>query len=88
MDGSFVTTADTPKDVDIVWEVIGVRFDRLDPIFLERAPRIAQRTRFACELFPSDIVEARSGKLFVDYFQMDREGRTKGIVALDLRGIP
>ena len=87
IDGSFVTAADTPRDIDIVWDVAGVRFDRLDPVLLERFPRITQRTLFACELFPSNIVEAASRKPFFDYFQIDHEGRTKGIVAVDLRGI-
>jgi len=42
-----------------------------------------QKAEFGCEFFPN-IVEAGSGRYFVEFFQQDRDGQSKGINAIDL----
>lgn len=90
LDGSFVTTKDEPGDFDVCWEVAGVDPDLLDPILLTFADqRAAQRTRFGGELFPADWEADPHGTRFLDYFQQDKvTGERKGIVAVDLEGLP
>jgi hypothetical protein len=78
LDGSFITTKAAPGDFDACWDEVGVRPD-LDPIFFDfDNKRAAQKARFGGELFPA------TG--FKEFFQQDRDGNPKGIVAIDLTG--
>jgi len=87
IDGSFVTDKEVPNDFDACWDTTGVDLAGLDPVLRELAPpRAAQKARFGGELFP-DVVEAGSGLLFSEFFQRQRSGRTKGIVAIDPRSM-
>ena len=58
----------------------------LDPVFLDFSNlRAAQKARFQGEFFPADIPEGLSGRMFLEFFQRDKEtGEPKGIVALDM----
>ena len=86
LNGSFVTTKEVPGDFDCVWSPIGVdraRITALAPEILDLSNhRAAQKLRFRGEFFPN-IVESASTKRFADFFQLDRDGTTKGIVVID-----
>lgn len=89
LDGSFVTEKQRPGDFDACWEVRGVRIDRLDPVLLDfNDGRAAQKARFGGELFPAEWDADEDGTVFLDYFQRDRRGGPKGILAIDLNDVP
>lgn len=89
LDGSFVTDKEIPGDFDGCWDGEGVDPDRLDPVLLDfRAPRLRQKAKYGGELFVN-VPEGSTGKPFVEFFQIDKEsGAPKGIIALDLGGLP
>ena len=89
LDGSFVTSKDTPNDFDGCWEVSGVKGTLLDPVLLNfDAGRLAQKLKYRGELFPASAqaeVDA-PWRTFLEFFQQDKDtGNPKGIVAFDLR---
>lgn len=89
VDGSFVTTKPAPGDFDVCWDVDGVAVELIPPLFFNfDADRAAQKAQFGGEFFPAQLPEGESGVLFLDFFQRDRDGRLKGIVALDLESLP
>jgi hypothetical protein len=83
IDGSFVTAKPVPADFDGCWEPQGVDPNALDPVLLDFTNRrAAQKAKFGGELF---IADAR----FLDFFQRDKAtGDPKGIVSIDLGGLP
>ena len=88
IDGSFVTSKDLPGDYDACWDINSVDVTLLDPTFLDFSnSRKAQKTKYAGEFFPAQMPEGMSGKTFLEFFQEDRYGNRKGIVALDLTQI-
>ena len=88
VDGSFITWKEAPGDFDGCWEASGVDPDLLDPVLLEfRDHRAAQKARFRGELFPAASHADPGGTSFLDFFQKDRDGQPKGIVALELGGL-
>jgi len=60
--------------------------DQLDPVLLtfDRG-RAAQKAKYHGELFPAQFAASPSGTTFLEFFQCDKEGRPKGIIALDLQ---
>ncbi len=86
LNGSLVTAKEEPGDFDAVWSPVGV--DRVQlrndaPELLDLSDcRGAQKRRFGGEFLPN-IVEGASGQQFVDFFQTDRDGASKGIVVID-----
>lgn len=90
LDGSFVTSKPEPKDYDACWEIAGVDASMLDPILLDFTSRRArQKAKYEGELFPAEIAAEPAGTRFLAYFQQDRHtGDPKGIIALDLGGLP
>ena len=86
LDGSFVTSKPMPGDFDACWGVDGVDVERLDPVFLDFANRPArQKERFGGEFFPAELPEGRTGRTFLEFFQIDKEtGDAKGVVAIGL----
>src|SRR5437016_2969692 len=87
LDGSFVTTV-VPREYDVCWERRGVNPLLLDPIILNfDNGRAAQKLKYGGEFFVAEARESGSGKLFVEFFQVDKStGNPKGIIAIDLRG--
>lgn len=84
IDGSFVTGKLHPGDIDGCYDPIGVDADLLHPALRDLTPgRPAQKAEFGCEFFPN-VIEAGSGQYFVEFFQQDRDGQPKGIIAIDL----
>lgn len=83
VDGSFVTSVDYPKDFDAAYDVTGMDSSKLDRVFFNLGNgRAAQKVKFQGELFPAHYVAGR-GLAFVEFFQIDRDGRAKGIVRID-----
>ena len=89
VDGSVVTAKPDPGDFDGCWETDGVDPTRLDPVLLtfDRG-RQAQKAKYGGELFFADAAADPAGTRFIDFFQRDRSGQPKGIVALDLGALP
>ena len=68
------------------WDMEGVAPDQLDPALLTfDRRRTAQKSKFRGELFPAQFTEGGSGSTILDFFQRDKEGRPKGIIALALQ---
>jgi hypothetical protein len=89
INGSFVTAKEPPGDYDLCWSIDGVKPEELDPILLDfsRSGHAAMKEKYLGDLFPAEIPEGVSGKLFLDFFQTDKEtGEPKGIVALEIGG--
>lgn len=89
IDGSFTTNKEFPGDFDGCWEdntVDFVHLQKLDPVLLDfKNKRAAQKAKYGGELFPaSTIADPVSRKTFLEFFQEDRDGNAKGIVAIDL----
>ena len=90
IDGSFVSAKAVPGDYDACWDEAGVDPTQLDPILLTfDLGRAAQKAKYLGELFPSSARADRRGSTFLDFFQINKDtGLQKGVVALDLRGLP
>ncbi|CZT37821.1 hypothetical protein GA0004734_00047150 [Rhizobium sp. 9140] len=86
LDGSFVTSKPIPGDYDACWDPAGVVGSLLDPVFKDFSDgRARQKARFGGEFFPSSVVEAGSGKAFLDFFQVEKHsGGKKGIVGISI----
>lgn len=89
IDGSFVTNKEVPGDYDACWDAEGVDFDQIDERLLtfDRG-RATQKAAFLGELFIADGRADPQGTLFRDFFQSDRDGQRKGIVVIELKGLP
>ena len=87
IDGSFVTVKREPGDYDACWDIAGVDAESLDSVFLDFSnARGAQKRKYLGEFFPAQMPEGASGRLFLDFFQTDKEtGKRKGIVGLNLQ---
>ena len=88
LDGSFVTTRDHPGDFDACWDIQNVDDETLDPVFWDFSQgRAAQKRRFLGELFPAQLPEGATGRLFVEFFQVNKlTGEPRGFVGIRLRG--
>ena len=86
IDGSLVTNKLRPGDFDGCWEEEGVDIGALDPVLLTfDEGRATQKAKFGGELFPAFSPADSEGRIFLEFFQTDKEtGRRKGIIALDL----
>lgn len=84
LDGSFVTAKPKPDDYEVAWDPRFVDPNILDPVFLDFTyGTIPQKKKYLGEFFPSTFIEAKSGKLFVDFFQTEKDtGNQKGIIRL------
>jgi hypothetical protein len=89
LDGSLVTSKDHPGDFDACWESSGVILNRLDPELLTFSDgRAAQKARYGGEFYPAEWPADANGTTYLDFFQRDRLKQQKGIIALDLAGLP
>lgn len=88
IDGSFATNKEYPGDFDVCWEddaVDYVLLQQIDPTLLDFSDkRAAQKAKYGGELFPCSAIADLSGRTFLEFFQIDRNGQPKGIVAIDL----
>jgi hypothetical protein len=91
IDGSFATNKRAPNDFDCCYDLSGVDFNSLPAVFSDLlAGRAAQKARFGGEFFPSTHIATLGPPLepYLTFFQHDRLGHPKGIVALDLDTLP
>lgn len=89
LDGSFVTSEIRPGDFDACWKSGDVDLDRLDAALRDFSDRrAAQKARYGGELFPAEWPAQTDGTTYLDYFQRDRKGQAKGVLAIDLTGLP
>jgi hypothetical protein len=90
IDGSFVTAKEDPADFDGCWEPQGVDPRSLDPVLLDFGRgRVAQKAKYGGELFIAGALASSAGTVFLDFFQTDKStGQKRGIVAIDLGGLP
>lgn len=89
LDGGFVTDKDRPNDVDgcydLAEDVTAENLGRLLPIFPPTSEnRIRAKKMFGLDFFPAGWVESGSGVTFFEFFQIDRRGRRRGVLAIDL----
>ncbi len=87
IDGSFVTYKEIPGDYDLCWSLIDVIEERIDPVLLDFSPagRTIKEKKYRGDIFPAELPEGGSGKLFVDFFQTDKNtGKGKGIIAIKI----
>jgi hypothetical protein len=86
LDGSYVTAKALPNDIDVCWdEGSGTRY----AYELKNMPVLFNRNeakkRYKADVFPAKIVENDSKKMFVDFFQEDKDtGIKKGILKIEL----
>jgi hypothetical protein len=89
IDGSFTTTKEFPGDYDGCWERAGINLRLLDSVLLDFSPgRKRQKAKYLGEWFPANVPADAAGKAFIEFFQTDRAGNRKGVVAIDLGGLP
>jgi uncharacterized protein DUF6932 len=86
IDGSFVISKPDPGDYDACWDLDGVNVEKLNAVFWNFSMRrAAQKRKYLGEFFPAQMPEGASGRVFLDFFQCDKEsGRRKGIIGLVL----
>jgi hypothetical protein len=86
--GSFSTNKEFPGDFDACWDTSNVDFKILkdiEPVLLDLSNNCAaQKAKFGGELFPADKPTDLSGVTHLDFFQKDRDGHPKGIIAIVL----
>lgn len=86
IDGSFVTDKKEPSDIDGCWEYTNdVDLDVLDPVFFSNGTS-EMKKKYGLEFFVSNWIEGGSGLPFPFFFQVNRDGDSKGIVVVDLGG--
>jgi len=87
IDGSFVTSKETPDDFDACWDPTNVDPTKLDPVLLRFEPgRVTQKAKYRGELFVATMRSGNPGPIMLDFFQNDKNsGKRKGIVSIDLR---
>jgi hypothetical protein len=90
LNGSFVSTKETPDDFDACWDVVGVDENLLDMVLLDfSSRRAAQKAKYKGELFIADAITDLAGRRFLEFFQIDRDTEAaQGIIAIDLTSLP
>ncbi len=90
IDGSFVTTKETPNDFDACWNADGVDLKKLQsqyPIIIDfDNDRINQKRMYFGEFFPAQIPASNKPLiLYYYFFQRDRDGNPKGMIQINLK---
>jgi len=89
IDGSFVTSKDTPSDYDAAWDRSGMTLVNIDPMFRSNPDgRIKQKAMYGGEWFPASGIADGADTLFLEFFQIDRSNNVKGIVLLEMESVP
>jgi hypothetical protein len=89
LDGGFATLKTVPQDFDGCWESTGVDINelaRIEPALVTFDPRrTTQKLKFGGELFLAEFMADSTGRTYLEFFQVDRDGNKKGIILMDLR---
>lgn len=89
LDGSFVTKKANPSDWDACYSLVGIDPNILDPVFLDfDNDRAAQKAKYFGEAFPAEGGATAFGEPYLSFFQKIKDGKEKGIVAIDLGSLP
>jgi len=89
LDGSFVTTKPYPNDIDVCYESSSMNFSLLDPVLKDFSNRrAAQKNKYGCEFFEAEATAIPDGTIYLDFFQLTRDGSQKGIIAINLSDLP
>jgi hypothetical protein len=89
VDGSFVTAKAEPGDFDVCYESEPMVFLLLNPVLKDFSnQRSAQKARFGGEFFEADAAATPDGILYREFFQQTKDGKPKGIIALNLKELP
>jgi hypothetical protein len=89
IDGSFVTAKSEPGDFDICYESSTMDFSLLDSVLKDFSNhRTAQKQKFGGEFFESEAEAIPDGTLYIDFFQMTKDGKHKGIISIELEHLP
>ena len=89
IDGSFVTVKPQPGDIDVCYESGSMDFSLLEPVLKDFSNRrAAQKAKYGCEFFEAEVEAVPDGTLYLDFFQMTKDGNRKGIIALELKDLP
>jgi hypothetical protein len=83
IDGSYVTNKLLPGDIDICWENTGIDLR----LAFQKMPILENPTAikiiYGFDVFPANIMEKSSGRLFIDFFQRDKlTDLPKGIIKI------
>ena len=86
--GSFVSRKTYPKDFDLLYDDQGVDFKLLQSLDINlfdagMNKRLAQKKTYGGEIFEAYLY-ANDYETFIEFFQKDKNGKIRGIIALDL----
>lgn len=86
--GSFVSRKTYPKDFDLLYDDKGVDFKLLQSLDINlfeagMNKRLAQKKTYGGEIFQAYLY-ANDYETFIDFFQKDKNGKIRGIIAIDL----
>ena len=85
IDGSFITDKEEPNDIDGCWEYSEqVDLSKIDPVFLAES-RLPMKEKYGIEFFPACVIEAASRLPFPSFFQVNRDGESKGILVVSMK---
>lgn len=89
VDGSYVTNKRLPNDIDVCWEDENLDYNIVErelPILFDLDyPRIAQKNKYNCDIFPAHYEASSSKTYFIDFFQIDKETNAlKGVIKIEL----
>jgi hypothetical protein len=86
VDGSFVTKKALPEDYDVCYEIPENDLDKLFlfyPVFRSfENNRKRQKEVFLGEFFPATWVAFPPSEIYLNFFQHDKDGRSKGVIKL------
>jgi hypothetical protein len=89
IDGSFVTAKLEPGDIDVCYESDRMNFRLLDPVLKDFSNRrAAQKQKYGGEFFEAEAEAVPDGTLYLDFFQLTKDGKRKGIIRLRLSELP
>lgn len=89
LDGSFISSKEVPNDFDCCWDETNVDLYKLKanhPIFFDfDNKRKNQKDKYLGEFFPASVIaEPINKRIFLEFFQLDRNGEPKGIIKINL----
>jgi len=87
LDGSFVTMKEEPNDYDGAWEIAGVDVSQLDEAFRGEDSPAKTKAKYSGTLYPVSAIVELDWSVLLGFFQFDKAGDRRGIVALNPRSI-
>lgn len=84
IDGSFIGDKEFPGDIDGCWmPKVGLKTEKIDPVLLTFTPgRREMKAKYGVDFYLTNVIEETRGKTFLEFFQLDRDGKRKGIIKI------